>query len=94
MGNSKNFSKIFKSLGFFNILVQCFLGHRMVALRFIGIEIHGFSVFGFLNVSEIWKILQILKSWFLMKISNFFKILRFERLVDVGTKDGKNFANF
>ena len=93
MRNWKNFPKTLKSLGFFNILVEFFLGDRMVGLGFIGIEIHGFCVFGFLNVSEVWKILPMLKSWFLSKIWNFFKILRFKRLVDLGTKDGKNFPN-
>ena len=94
MGNSKNFPKTLKSLAFFNILVEFFLGDRMVALGFIRIENHGFCVFGFLNVSEVWKILRILKSWFLSKISNFFKILRFKSLVDLGTKHAKNFPNF
>ena len=89
----KNFPKTLKILGFFNSLVQFFLGHRMVAFAFIGIEIDRFCVFGFLNVSEVWKILQMLKSWFLIKISNFFKILRFANLVDLGIKNSKNFPN-
>ena len=68
-----------------------FLGHRVVALAFIAMEIDRFCVFGFPNVSQISKILE---SWFLMKIWNIFKILRFESLVDVGRKNGKKFGPF
>ena len=70
-GNSswKNFGETLKILGFFNILVNFFLGPRMVRLGFIRMEIDGFCVLGFGNVLEIPKILQ---SWFLMKISNIF----------------------
>ena len=68
-----------------------FLGDRIIGLVFIRFEIDGFCVFAFANVSEISKNLE---SWFLMKISNIFKILRFERLVYLGTKNGKNFRDF
>ena len=68
-----------------------FLARRMVPLGFIGMEIDGFCVLAIGNVSEISKILE---SWFLMKIWNIFKILRFESLVDVGRKNGKKFGPF
>ena len=75
----KKFAEKFKSLGFFNVFVIFFLGHTMVPLTFIGIEIDGFSVFVFLNVSQMWKIFRIfcceinqdLKSQNFKKIRNF-----------------------
>ena len=48
----KNFAERLKTLAFFNILVDFFLGCRIVRLAFINMEIDEFCVLGFGNLSE------------------------------------------